>query len=274
MPLIVMVGPPCSGKSFWAHKIADFLRQKNQNVIIVSEHDFVKDVNETFSNSAREKELRAQLKSSAQRNLNKHTVVLIDSGNYIKGFRYELFCVAKEQASTYCVIECSIPKKEALIKNKEKKDGHQYNEQTFEALHFRYEAPNSNNRWDHPLFLMASQSQSTLEDIYESLFINKPLKPNKATLPPSRTDTNFLFQLETQTKEIVDHLSRAMKIGASLSMINVPGVSVSFGGNQNLTPADLNRIRRSFITYTKMHPIKNSDDIKETFMQYLNSSTN
>ena len=49
MPLIVMVGLPCSGKTYWANKIAKFIREKDRDVIVVSDDDIVKDVNETFS---------------------------------------------------------------------------------------------------------------------------------------------------------------------------------------------------------------------------------
>jgi len=42
-----------------------------------------------------EKILRASLKSNVEKLIDKNRVVIIDSLNYIKGFRYELYCLAR-----------------------------------------------------------------------------------------------------------------------------------------------------------------------------------
>ena len=31
----------------------------------------------------------------------------MDSSNYIKGYRYQMYCIAREQKTTYCVIFCN-----------------------------------------------------------------------------------------------------------------------------------------------------------------------
>ena len=36
--------------------------------------------------------------------------------------------------------------------------------------------------------------------------------------------------------------------------------------------SELRRIRRQFITYTKMHPVEDTKKIANMFVQYLNSS--
>lgn len=35
------------------------------------------------------------------------TIVIADSMNYIKGFRYQMYCIAREQKTTYCVLYCN-----------------------------------------------------------------------------------------------------------------------------------------------------------------------
>lgn len=42
-----------------------------------------------------EKELRGNLKSEVQKLISKENLLILDSLNYIKGFRYELYCVSK-----------------------------------------------------------------------------------------------------------------------------------------------------------------------------------
>lgn len=46
--------------------------------------------------SLTEKSGRANLYSSVLRNMNPETIVICDSSNYIKGFRYQMYCAARE----------------------------------------------------------------------------------------------------------------------------------------------------------------------------------
>ena len=60
--------------------------------------------------SAREKILRASLKSNVEKHLTNQNVVILDSMNYIKGYRYELFCIARHVKSTLCLVYCDTDK--------------------------------------------------------------------------------------------------------------------------------------------------------------------
>lgn len=100
MPLIVIVGGPSSGKSARAQEIKDFFEtSKEKTVHIVSENDIVKNSeftkNEVYESSQREKMVRGELKSNSLRKLNKNDLVIVDGGNYIKGYRYEIYCATK-----------------------------------------------------------------------------------------------------------------------------------------------------------------------------------
>ena len=50
----------------------------------------------------KEKEARGKIRSQAEKFVDKDTVTIIDSPNYIKGFRYELWCVARAAGTTSC----------------------------------------------------------------------------------------------------------------------------------------------------------------------------
>jgi protein KTI12 len=39
--------------------------------------------------------------------MNKDTIVILDSLNYIKGFRYQLYCAAKEAGVRVCTVSAS-----------------------------------------------------------------------------------------------------------------------------------------------------------------------
>ena len=54
----------------------------------------------------KEKILRASLKSSVEKYIDRQRVVILDSMNYIKGFRYELYCLARNAQTTLCCVWC------------------------------------------------------------------------------------------------------------------------------------------------------------------------
>jgi protein KTI12 len=100
MPLIVIVGCPASGKSTRSEQLKDFFQtQKEKTVHIISENEIVKSSgipkNVVYESSPKEKMIRADLKSNSLRKLNKNDLVIVDGGNYIKGYRYEIFCATK-----------------------------------------------------------------------------------------------------------------------------------------------------------------------------------
>lgn len=52
---------------------------------------------------------RGALKAAIERALSRDALVIADSMNYIKGFRYELFCIAKSQTTPLCVVRHVVP---------------------------------------------------------------------------------------------------------------------------------------------------------------------
>ncbi|CAF0841797.1 unnamed protein product [Brachionus calyciflorus] len=123
MPFVMMCGLPSSGKTYYANKLAEYLRTTlNKNVLIVNETPFLKDKNSVYLDSGQEKELRANLKSEVQKLMSKEDVVILDYLTYIKGYRYELFCISKLYQTPQCVVSitnsglsnCSFPKVQQL----------------------------------------------------------------------------------------------------------------------------------------------------------------
>ena len=57
-----------------------------------------------YSTAKTEKDARAALSSVIKRELGKDRIVIADALNYIKGFRYQLFCEAKALQTPSCVV--------------------------------------------------------------------------------------------------------------------------------------------------------------------------
>ena len=102
MPLVIVTGFPSSGKTSAVRKLVKFLEDRDEAVCVVSEEALLGglDKNLVFSDSKHEKEVRGRLKSEVVRLLSKDNVVICDGLNYIKGFRYELYCASKSVKTT------------------------------------------------------------------------------------------------------------------------------------------------------------------------------
>ena len=100
----MITGIPCSGKSTVAKKIKEHLKNQEKKVMIISEDEALEQYDEhknvTLSDSLKEKTLRSELKGQVLRHLTKDTVVILDAQNYIKGYRYELYCASKSVKTT------------------------------------------------------------------------------------------------------------------------------------------------------------------------------
>lgn len=105
MALITICGFPSSGKSTRAAQIHNFILEKKPllNVVIISDHSLGLSPNE-YSQASSEKSARATLFAAVQRHMAVDTILIVDSLNYIKGFRYQLYCAARELKLRTCTV--------------------------------------------------------------------------------------------------------------------------------------------------------------------------
>jgi tRNA uridine 5-carbamoylmethylation protein Kti12 len=95
----------------------------------------------------------------------KKTLIILDSTNYIKGYRYELYCICKAATSNYCVAWClndinivkqwNIQRQQQSDKSitfNNNNNNTFYSNDILDALILRYEPPDERNRWDQPLY--------------------------------------------------------------------------------------------------------------------------
>ncbi|KAJ3645038.1 hypothetical protein Zmor_022728 [Zophobas morio] len=275
MPLVVITGVPSSGKTTRANELKQFFEKNKKQVFVVSENEQITkanfEKNQFYSDSSKEKHIRGLLKSEVLKLMTPNNVVILDALNYIKGFRYELYCGSKANKNTQCTLHVEINRDEAWTFNENRTpESEKYSRDTFDALVMRYEEPERKNRWDSPLFVVFPQQDLNTEGIRSALFDEAPPPPNMSTQNPSLNSTNFLYDLDQVTKKIVDGLIRNKNMGQK-GVINVdgfPGLSVDIS---NATVQQLMILRRQYLTYCKMHPPE-TRQIPQLFVQYLSTS--
>ncbi|PIK56857.1 KTI12-like, chromatin associated [Apostichopus japonicus] len=203
MPLVVLCGFPSSGKTKRTNEIKKQLETNDKKVIVVSEHNFGIDKNLVYADSKKEVSLRGDLRSGVLREISKETVVILDSLNYIKGFRYELFCGIKSAQTPHCVVHCDVSHDDAREWNEGRPEGERYNQDVFDALVMRFEPPVGKNRWDKPLFSLKKDEKVDFDAISSALFNTKPPARNMSTVSQPLSSTNFLHELDKKTQQIV-----------------------------------------------------------------------
>lgn len=215
MPLILVTGLPSSGKSKLSQDILNYFQKRlkqegsSRQVRIVSDNDNLDwdGRNSVYMSIPKEKELRGWLRAEAQRYVNLNQIVILDAAAYIKGFRYELYCMCKEAKTQFCVVELLIDPQVCWKWNEtflaelaqsedytddpnQPKQG--YERKTFDALVVRYERCDENNRWDSPLFRLTSESEEVnMDEIYNIIIQQEPLAPNKCTSITTTSTTIF-----------------------------------------------------------------------------------
>ncbi|EFN54627.1 hypothetical protein CHLNCDRAFT_11683, partial [Chlorella variabilis] len=155
MPLIVISGLPCSGKSTAAAALAEVCRQRGQEVQVVDEDSVHLQRNISYAaDAASEKVARGTLLSAMDRCLTRSRIVIFDTHNNIKGYRYQLWCIARQAATRYCLVHVDTPPDTCRQWNQQRDAAGAYSEAIFEDLACRFERPDSRNRWDSPLFTL------------------------------------------------------------------------------------------------------------------------
>ena len=92
--------------------------------------------------------------------------------NYIKGYRYELYCLARNSMSTLCLVFCDTDKETArewCESQEETKESNHFPPDMFEDYASRMEYPNQAKRWDQPLFHLRKDEELPLDKIHEAL---------------------------------------------------------------------------------------------------------
>ncbi|KAK9167744.1 hypothetical protein Scep_002935 [Stephania cephalantha] len=228
MALVVICGQPCSGKSTAATCLAESLRalaDLKETVRIIDESSFHLDRNRSYDDMPSEKNLRGVLRSEVDRSISRDAIVIVDSLNNIKGYRYELWCLARAAGIRYCVLYCDVEDNQCRDWNRERgeKGDATYDDKIFEDLVRRFERPDRRNRWDSPLFeLWPSRdgiNNSSVGIVDAVSYLTKKvdsksrgvkiLQPTIATQTARVSDANSLYEMDQATQEVISALVEA-----------------------------------------------------------------
>ncbi|KAJ9152189.1 Chromatin associated protein KTI12 [Coniochaeta hoffmannii] len=260
MPLIILTGLPTSGKTTRANQLHAYLSERISShqsqtgntappyrLHLISDtslsiprtvYDLSAVPAHARSANSSEKDARAAVYGAVKRVLSPRDIVVLDGLNYIKGWRYQLFCEAKNLSTPSCVLQVGcVPDRargvnEARLERRarrEKRDGGEvgdgdggedddeeepYEPPNWENLVFRYEEPNPMTRWDSPLFTLVweddeARAKEVFDDIWDAIAGEgrKVVKPNQAAMQRGKDGGgDYLYLLEKETQDIVKQI--------------------------------------------------------------------
>ncbi|KAH7283272.1 hypothetical protein KP509_35G069700 [Ceratopteris richardii] len=267
MALVVICGQPCSGKSTAAACLIQALSECALSIKLVDEPSLNLDRNTSYSSMPAEKNLRGLLRSEVDRSVSKDTVVIVDSLNSIKGYRYELWCIARSAGIRYCVLYCDaeVDTCKAWNKGRSEQGVGFYEDSVFEDLARRFEEPERKNRWDSPLFHLKPGKETLCNDtvgiVEATAFLKgvneRPgrttlLKPTVATQNAQASETNSLYELDQATQEVINILveAQAQGLGGALGRVDIGEGIPPISLDRTVGLAELRRHRRTFIKLT------------------------
>ena len=83
-----------------------------------------------YGSSQAEKAGRSAFRAAVERSLTSSRVVVVDYLNHIKGYRYELWCRARETGTTYAVVYVDTPAEQCREWNLQRPESERYSEAT------------------------------------------------------------------------------------------------------------------------------------------------
>uniref|UniRef100_A0ACD5XYG2 Uncharacterized protein n=1 Tax=Avena sativa TaxID=4498 RepID=A0ACD5XYG2_AVESA len=296
MALVVMCGQPCSGKSEAAACLTAALHSSVADVTvrIIDESSLHLGRNDSYKDMVVEKNLRGVLRSEVDRSVSRDSIIIVDSLNNIKGYRYELWCLARASGIRYCVFFCDTEVdhcREWNVKRQEKGEP-SYDSNIFEDLVRRFERPDRRSRWDSPLFELVPSREEIVESspvIAEAVsYLTKKvdsktrdvkvLQPTIATQSVRTTEANSLYEMDKATQEVVSAIVEAQSCGLGLAMNkitlgpNLPTINLQ----RSVGLPELRSLRRTFIKLAGQYslsgppPPTDADSSKRMFVDYLN----
>ncbi|EUC60376.1 chromatin associated protein KTI12 [Rhizoctonia solani AG-3 Rhs1AP] len=291
MALITFSGFPSSGKTRRTDQLRAYLEQKLQEdheetkgwKVSVLSDEGLNIPRSSYDESRLEKPARSALLSAIVRDLSKNTILIVDSLNYIKGFRYQMYCAAREvgvRVATVFVVATP-----DLCREWNQKKENRYSDATFDNLIQRYEEPNSMVRWDAPLFTVPWTDETVPgEDVWRAITLGDKRPANQAVASIIKPPSDALQVLDQTTASVVGAIMSAQ------STLGGSGGTVSLNGNgplpnitlpsRHVSLPELSRHKRQFVAARKKAVTQglagnkgemdwDAESVAEKFVEYL-----
>lgn len=109
--------------------------------------------------------MRASLKSNVEKLIDQNRVVILDSMNYIKGYRYECFCLARNAQTNIVTVFCDTDIEIAQKVCEEGGYENPFPPEMFTDYASRMERPNPSARWDSPMIHIRWGEETPFDDL-------------------------------------------------------------------------------------------------------------
>ena len=278
MPLLLICGKPGTGKTTRANQIISFYKEKHPEIEtkLINAEGFGINKELMYESFAKEKELRAFFRSNVDKELTKDKLVVVDSLNYIKGFRYELFCFSRTAKSTHCVLYCDNDLESCKEQNLMQTDPKmKFSEALLLDLASRMEVPNSNSRWDSPLYTVWPHEDLPIEAIHGSLFKEaKKMKDPISTKMEIKLDEDYAYKVDQNLNDLVKEVNK--KLMQNKQFLKRKVISVQKGKTKveisaKMSLGDLKKAKNGFIQMNKNNPIRDFNTLSQAFLYFLQS---
>jgi len=249
MPCLILTGHPCAGKSTFARLLAErALIHPSSNiksVAIVNEESARPDKTkkQCYESALEEKMTRMALKAEFDRQCSSckladggagrrsssssnssSKLVILDSMNYIKGYRYELHCISKSAGELHGIIWCLNDPEVAKRWNQNRRQRKQqdgnggdkkgddefHTDKTMDELIMRYEPPDERNRWDKPLYTVSIKP--TLDDLSATTPLEDGTKDEKIDAGSATKSSSVATAEATMKRTVYDMHSLSQTI--------------------------------------------------------------
>ncbi|EAY04565.1 hypothetical protein TVAG_233010 [Trichomonas vaginalis G3] len=243
MSLILLVGVPGSGKTTLANNLKKKFDEMKQDCAIVTEKGVEAG---TFDSSNNERLGRSDFKAAVGRMLSLERVVICDGMNFIKGFRYEIFCLARENHLRWCVAFCDVDDETAFNRSKEKYP----NEKRLRKLIGRMEKPSTKIKFDNPLIVVNDvNDENTIDSIIKAAYNNNAkLIPKKATTSCAET-AHYNDKVDQLINQFCQELEKMQATTPTGIPITICGAT--FTPKKKFTAGHLKKARREFASRAK-----------------------
>ncbi|MES1919243.1 kti12, chromatin associated [Bonamia ostreae] len=180
MPLVILCGLPCAGKTYWANVLVEKLKNVSKNpILLINKEKLSLSADELYRSTISEKNHRSRIRANVERNLNAEKIVIADFLCHIKGLRYELYTRSKEANTTNCVLFCDESVEVCRDRNSAE---NVYSQKIFCDLAKRFEPPETKSRWESPMFVIkGGKPQFCWEELTDYVLSGKRLRPSFST---------------------------------------------------------------------------------------------
>ena len=250
--LVMLTGLPCSRKSEVVGEIQRRLLDAGEKCKLVDEPSLSLKRNVAYRDARMEKIARQTLLSTVERNLRSNGPhVILDSMNLVKGFRYQLWCIARENACRCVTVFCADSREVVTSRNLESSS---YRADIFDDLCERFEYPDSKDRWHKPMFTLITTTEDSAASIAAGTNANSRHSENLdifRSVAKSFREGEKMFETIVQT--IQGGESREKNDGSKENSIDeedVTNLDEALSRNASLGDVSRKSLRPTFATKT------------------------